>query len=143
MSHHYWGDETFDWNGLNECCDIIYNVCTKWGRVGGQIKEKWGNLRFYAQFSDGTIFSLLYPGYHWIPRWYRWFYFHIDLPLISELTRRTGLLWLLRKYQFTMYALGHRICEYAYPHLFDEIYHDTDHPELCGFTSEQLGWKRL
>lgn len=139
---HYWGDENVDWEGIEECNSILYTVCTKWGRIGGQIKEKWGNLRFYAQFSDGTLFSLLYPGYHWIPKRYSWFYFHIDLPVIQRITKYTGLLWLIRQYQNAMYELGYRICEYNYPHLFDEIHHSMDHPKLCGFTGGQFGWQR-
>ena len=37
-----WGDENVDWNGIEAAACFIADYCRRWGRFGGQAKEKYG-----------------------------------------------------------------------------------------------------
>lgn len=124
---HRWGDENVDWEGIEECCHILYKICTKYGRLGGQLKEKWGEIRFYARFEKLSLHSLIYPGYHFIqfPNWL----YKLDNKVISPvLNFFFGKVFL--KYQRYMYRLGYKRCLKAYPHLREEILSASDHDNL-------------
>lgn len=62
MPYHDWGDDTFDWNSLNEAIHLIYKMC-KFFRIGCHIKEKYGTIRASFYFFDGSFHSFMYPGY--------------------------------------------------------------------------------
>jgi len=58
---HDWGEKDFDWGGLADATHIVHDTCVRWGRLGGQAKEKFGQLRFYAGFGNLSLHSLMYP----------------------------------------------------------------------------------
>lgn len=128
MSHHCWGDPEFDWKGLAACERILHSICVRRGRIGGTIKEKYGELRYYATFWAGTLFELFYPGYHYYPTWYRRF-FMFDQYTTPLLARITGLRYLIHRYQVYMYRRGYASCLKAYPLLREEILNSADYPE--------------
>lgn len=122
---HKWGDD-FDLKGLNDCEDILYNICRKYGRLGGQIKEKYGTLRFYAMF-DLSLHSLVYPGYVYsqFPEWL----WTLDIYYISPfLNKLFGKIWFW--YQSKIYNYAYHKCLKKYPNLRDEILCCADYPEL-------------
>lgn len=59
---HRWGDEDIDWDALRQCQNILYRWA-RLGRITGQIKEKYGTLRWYA-----------HVGSWWQRRCYNWAY---------------------------------------------------------------------
>lgn len=121
---HTWGDKDFDWEGLGKAEQDLYFICTRLGRIGGQIKEKYGTLRFYANFDDLSLHTLLWPGYVYlrIPH---------GMNRGSELLcKYTGLSYLFTLYQKLMYKLGYRYILAKYPHLRLEIGAVADYPEL-------------
>ena len=142
MPIHIWGDKDFDWEALDGAIDTIYWWTCHIGRFGGQLKEKFGGLRFYAFFSDGTLYSLCKPGYyycHW-PKW--WWRF--DLAVISRFTRYSGLLWLIRRWQHFIYNLAYQRAIKKYPHIREEILMDADYLELIKGTEDiQAMWTKL
>lgn len=128
MPYHDWSEENFDWKSLNKAIDIIYFWTRHFGRFGGQLKEKFGCIRFYVFFSDGTLYSLCKPGYYYY-RWPRWF-MKIDHKVIRPIVRGSGLLWLIHKWQAFIYKLAYKRAVDKYPHLRDEILCYADAHEL-------------
>jgi hypothetical protein len=124
---HDWGDEGVDWKGINDCCDILYNICNRYGRLGGQIKEKYGTVRFYASFGYLSLHTLIYPGYvaYQFPRWLM----KLDMKVIGPtLDFFFGKLFI--KWQIFIYKYAYIKCLKKYPHLKEEITCCMNHPEL-------------
>lgn len=124
---HDWGDDTVDWKGINDCCDILYNICTRYGRLGGQIKEKYGTVRFYVSFNSLSLHSLFYPGYvyYQFPNWLMKFDMYVVGPILNFFFSK-----IFYKYQCFMYRFGYKKCLQKYPHLREEILSCADHDEL-------------
>ena len=111
-----WGNE---YNSLLDAIDTIYWWTRHIGRFGGQLKEKYGSVRFYAFFSDGTLYSLVKPGYyyyHW-PKWVRW----IDYNIIRTVAIYIGLLYIIHKWQRFIYRVAYKRAVDRNPHLRNEI----------------------
>ena len=128
MSIHWWGDKDFDWKGLDGAIRIIYFWTHNFGRLGGQLKEKFGGVRFYVFFSDGTIHSLVKVG-HYYYRWSKWVRW-VDYNIIANIMKYGGLLYLLHKWQRFIYRFAYKRAVARYPHLRDEILVDADLQEL-------------
>jgi len=47
---HQWGDENVDWKGIDDCANIIGDICRKYGRFSCHTKEKYGTVRAYVGF---------------------------------------------------------------------------------------------
>lgn len=47
---------------LDKIAYEIHDYCVLWGRLGGQAKEKFDTVRFYAQFGL-SLHSLVYIKY--------------------------------------------------------------------------------
>lgn len=124
---HDWSDDKVDWKGINDCTNILYKYATKIGRIGGQIKEKFGTIRFYANFGGLSISTLLYPGYYNIPL-PSWLY-SLDLYYIAPVMRfflgRLFFMW--QKY---WYNKAYQKCMEKYPHLRAEILSSADFIEF-------------
>lgn len=71
MPSHNWSDTDFDWNSLYQAQRNVEDVC-KWIRVGSRSKEKYGTIRWYLCFFNGSLHCLTHPGYvstAMYPRW--------------------------------------------------------------------------
>lgn len=143
MVHHDWSDENFPWSQLSDAIDIIRNITYKYGRFGGQIKEKFGCVRFYVHFFDGTLHSLLYPGHSYVRA--RRFYYWIDLPILSKFFKYTGVGKLILWWQQKIYNIAYQKAIAKYPHLKDEILCDADYPELIdgGLEVHSKYWEKI
>lgn len=88
---HNWGDEGVDWAGIGDAAWEIESFCRKWGRFGGQSKEKYGTVRFYAHMGARTPFCITHPGHvsylGRIPKWLM----HLDIYYGDQFMRYTGL----------------------------------------------------
>lgn len=116
-----------NYKDLDLACEDLYRICTKWGRIGGQIKEKWGTVRFYAGFQAATLHNLIWPGYVYIQ--VPWWLYDLDQKL-SYFAGLLGFRYLIYRYQVYMYCKGYRYILNKYPHLRYEIASCADYPEL-------------
>jgi hypothetical protein len=124
---HYWGDEEVDWDGINNAADFIYDFCVKWARLGGQSKEKYGQVRFYASFGL-SLHSLCYPG-HYFYRFPKWL-ITADLFWITPACQKLGLSRLWMWYQSKIYRLAYKKAVEKWPHLRDEVLCAAGYPEF-------------
>lgn len=123
---HTWGDKDVDWAGIEDAAEMIHDYCVKRARLGGQYKEKWGTVRFYAQFGL-SLHSLVYPG-HCFNRFPSWLW-KLDLRVITPvLNFLFGKLW--AKWQARIYAKAYKRAIEKYPHLKEEILCCADYPEI-------------
>ena len=124
---HRYGDDWPHWDKLHRA---IYEVLDYWRkyRLGSHGKEKWGTFRDHVYWSDGTLHSLVYPGYVYI-QW-RWFYYNIDYPIIRRLVYYSGLLFLLNRWQRFIYRRGIELALRKYPEVVYELTCELDYPEL-------------
>lgn len=143
MPSHMWGDEDFDWKALDECVEIVQRICCKYGRFGCQAKEKFGCLRAYITWWDGDLHGLIYPGYVWnqFPDWL----WKLDQWVIAPTMRRTGVCWLVDKYQRWIYNLAYQKALKLHPELKAEILADADHPEYItgGLEEHNKHWTQV
>lgn len=127
MPFHHWSDKAFDWKSLDDAVDIIYDTCIRWGRFGGQCKEKFGCIRFYVKFKPLSFEALIYPGYYYrkFPPWISTLDDKVFSPVLQFFF---GKLW--NKWQRKVYNWAYQRALRKYPHLWDEILCDADFPEL-------------
>lgn len=144
MAYHDWSEEGFDWASLGKAEDDITNFCRRWARLGGQSKEKFGELRFYASFGL-SLHYLLLPGYHhygWMPKWLVWFDQSIFSPMCNKLL--ISGIWL--KYQQLIYRIAYQRALNKYSHIAAEIGGGADFPEYFADSivttkdAEENGW---
>lgn len=123
---HTWGDKNVDWIGIGSAADYIGNYCIKWARLGGQTKEKYGTVRFYAQFYPLSLQTLLYPGYHFyqISKWLRPVDEHVIGPVLNFLFGKLFFIW-----QTHIYRKAYENALKKWPHLREEILCCADHDE--------------
>jgi len=128
MTFHHWGEETFDWDSLYKAECYISSFCKRWGKLGGQSKEKHGTLRFYANFGSLNLHTLIYPGYVYsqFPKWL----WRIDILYISRFLQKIGLNKLFIKWQVFIYRSAYiKACK-KWPNIQPEILCNMDYPEL-------------
>lgn len=123
---HKWGDSNVDWAGIENAATFIHNYCVKWARLGGDFKEKYGTVRFYANFGL-SLHSLIYPGYQrsmfstWL---WRADIYYIS-PVLNKLFGRIFFKW-----QSTVYRKSYKLAIKKWPHLKNEIINGADHKEF-------------
>lgn len=140
MVYHEWGED-FDWKGLNEAIDIVYNFCWKWGRLGGYAKEKYGTFRFQGMHFGLSLHSLIYPRYFCykhknFPSWL----WSLDIRYIEPILRKLfGWIWF--PYQHWVYRKAYSLAVKKYPHLTAEILTDANYREfLQGLGHDWKEW---
>jgi len=124
---HDWGSEWFEKYGedLNDAVDFVAHYCMRWGRFGGDHKEKYGTLRFYAMFHH-QLHDLFYPGHYYI-RWGKPFVW------IDHFYMRGPFGWfraLIQRWQTKIYRRAYRLALARWPHLRKEILCCADYSEL-------------
>ena len=124
MPYHEWGDESFDWSALNNAITYIDKTCTRYGRIGIHSKEKFGTHRCSGYLFDGTLHSLLYPGYvcNRMSKWMR----NVDSNVIRRISRYTGLIAVVNYYQSLVYNYAFQQACKKWPHITDEIVSGVD-----------------
>lgn len=126
---HRWGDNNIDWKGIDDAAYYIECFCKRWGRFGGQSKEKYGTVRFYPRFGAYSIFSITHPGYvsyYSVPKWYKDF----DIAYGNKIMHYSGLQYFFNIWQPYVYGLAYRNALKKWPHLRAEILAGADYPEF-------------
>lgn len=100
----------------------IHKFCVRWGRLGGQAKEKYGTVRFYAQFSQLGIQSLFFPPYYYtkLPLWIAKF----DYKVVEKVLSPFNNLWF--NYQKFIYSTAYRRALKKFPDIQYEILISAD-----------------
>lgn len=127
MPHHLWGDSWFKEHGNDLDLAISYCMQTwlKYGRIGSHGKEKYGSFRDHIHMFDGTLHSVIWPGYVrvMIPSW---FYWNIDYRILRPLFYYMGIIRLVNKVQKIVYNYAvQQVCK-KYPKIVNEIVADLD-----------------
>ena len=125
---HNWGEEKFDWQGLDDAGDFIGEWLIKWVRLPVTcIKEKFGTLRVYCSFGWSSFYSIWRPQYMWVPGWYPW---RLDL----WLSFHTPILRWINKVVVPIhqwaYVWRYKKAVEKWPHLFAEIISMADYGKL-------------
>jgi hypothetical protein len=126
---HRWGDGFPYFDDVDNAAYDIRRFCIRWGRLGGQAKEKYGTVRFYTNFGVRGLHSLTHPGYchyAWYPRWL----IYLDIYHLPKFFYWTGIQWFFSKWQPFIYNLAYKRALKKYPHIEAEILSDADYPEL-------------
>lgn len=124
---HDWGDEDVDWAGISQAAEYLGNFCAKWGRFTGQTKEKYGTVRFYANFHV-SLHCLVLPRwcYYKHPKFPKWLWC-LDIYYLSPfLNRLPGI----HKYRYFIYRTAYKNALKKWPHLREEILSAADYKEL-------------
>jgi hypothetical protein len=138
---HEWGDEDFNWQEFNKVLEFFWERSQKY-RIGGQIKEKYGTLRWYAVFSLRGLHDIFWPGHVYFYRYrqptswnkyIRWAQPVLQYPLmwIDRLLKNCN--WLqrvIREYQVKKYIETYEIAIKKWPEFTKEIMMMADHQEL-------------
>jgi len=129
---HQWGDSWFALYGedLDAAVRFIESYCLRYGRLGGQAKEKWGGVRFYAKFHY-QIHDLIYPGYAYCQwkKWYNNWMWAADLTIYTHSCfdwSRT----IINRWQAFIYGRAYTLAVKKWPHLIKEIILPADYKEL-------------
>ena len=126
---HEWGDPWFEKNGadLSDAITYIRKYCRRFGRFGGDAKEKYGTVRFYCRFHY-MIHDLIWPGYYFCqyPLHFLWSW---DV-LIYSRNFFQPFRQLLQKWQHFIYRRAYKNAATRWPHLKTEIYVMADYDEL-------------
>lgn len=140
---HKWGDKNFDWNALDNAGRDLNFIFKTFGRIGLHWKEKWGCLRTSTYFFDGSLHSLTHPSYVYsqYPKWLWTFNVYYS----RYFFKYTGLLFLIRHWQYIVYTLGYTYICIKYLHIVNEIMHDAENYELLwrGKEIHNKYWKTL
>lgn len=124
-----WGDENVDWEGINNAAQFIHDFCVRWGRLGGDYKEKYGTVRFYAKFGCYSLFSITHPGYVSYYSTWPWFA-KFDLRYGNKFVYYTGIQLFFNTIQPLVYRQAYKRAVKKWPHLRTEILCAADYSEL-------------
>lgn len=123
---HDWNDCDFlYWQRIDNACNTIEFISNTFGRFGGQVKEKFGTVRFYARFHS-QLHDLFYPRHYYI-RWGRFGQFLDDVYMrtVAKYTTPAIHVW-----QHFVYRWAYKIAAIRNPMIYNEIYSMADHHEL-------------
>jgi hypothetical protein len=127
---HHWGDEDFPYfNDVENAAYEIKEFCVRYGRLGGQSKEKYGTVRFYAKFGVTGFHNLTHPGwvnYAWYPKWLVRF----EIYHSPKVFRALGITWFFSKWQPMVYRMAYKRALKKYPHIRKEILSCADYDEF-------------
>jgi hypothetical protein len=130
---HDWGEEDFDWEGLNDAINIIVHEFKKW-RIGvRQSKEKFGTARIYCTLGWYQLHNITHPG-HCYSRYPKWLW-KLDIYVLSKIVPWLNLIVIpIHK---IVYRNAYKKACNKYPHLLVEICCCADYSELLDFYNKR------
>jgi hypothetical protein len=115
---HNWGDEDFDWEGLDKAIRFIDTNLVRWGRVNvRQSKEKFGTARIYCSLGWYQFHSITHPrcAFNRYPKWL----WELDCVYGSKIVK--FLFGWVVHYHAWLYKFVYKMAVKKYPHLKEEI----------------------
>ena len=126
MKEHYWGDNTFDWKGLDDAGEYISCWLVRWTRLSvAQVKEKFGTLRIYCSFGWSSFHAIVWPQHMWVHK-----YWPYKLDLVISRFLMPIINRVMIPIQRKAYAWRYKKAVEKWPHLKDEIVSMADFGEL-------------
>jgi hypothetical protein len=123
-AYHMWGDESFDWAGLDKVCNYMTGMRKYWRMPVMDIKEKYGTLRVYNGFGFDSLEAIQHPGHVW-RKWPRWTW---------SISHFRPLLYLINRavvpVHMRVYRHYYKQAIKRWPHLRRAILVCADFPEL-------------
>jgi len=134
---HTWGEEDFDWEGLDKAVSFIHANLLRFGRIEvRQSKEKFGTARIYCSLGFSQLHSITHPG-HCYNRYPKWLW-NLDCIYGSKLIPFLFNWWVVPYQKFVYRKVYQEACK-RWPHLEKEICCCADFRELLTFyPSENL-----
>lgn len=124
MVHHEWGDDDFDWEGLNQAQDYIWTHAIRWGRMCFHTKEKYGTIRYeWLSFGVG-LHRLFYPAHLYIRQ--TWLY-QLDYKIVIPVLEFLRLDKIIMAYQWWVFKTVIKKAIKKWPHLKKEILADLNY----------------
>lgn len=127
---HMWGDEDFDWDGLDDAITYIDANLIKWGRINvHQAKEKFGTARVYCSLGWWQLLNITHPRsvYNRYPKWL----WNLDCTYGSKIIPFM-FNWIIIPYHKWLYRKVYSNAVKKWPHLREEILSCADFSELLG-----------
>jgi hypothetical protein len=124
---HMWGDEDFDWKGLDQAIRFIDTNLVRWGRISvRQSKEKYGTARIYCSLGWHQFHSITHPRgvFNRYPR----LLWDLDCKYGSKIVR--FLFGWVVNYHCWLYRKVYSLAVKKWPHLKEEILCCADYDEL-------------
>lgn len=128
MAQHMWGDEDFDWAGLNDAIDYIVKRLRRWRIPVRDSKEKYGTARIYLSLGWSSLHDMTHPGH--CARRYKWDW-------VWRLSCKSWGAWWWRpimavsgRIHATVYRAAYAGAVKRWPHLAAEILSNADYCEL-------------
>ena len=124
---HDWGDETFDWEGLDSAIRFIATNLVRWGRINVRdYKEKWGTARIACTLGWYQFHSITHPRscFRRYPRWL----WKLDCRYGSKICK--VLFWWVVPYHCWLYRTVYWLACQRWANLKTEICCSADYPEL-------------
>jgi len=91
---HTWGDEDFDWAGLNDAIEFIATRLKRWRVPVRDFKEKYGTARIYLSLGWSTPYDFTHPGHAWTAAARDAFYAHrAHRRFVNKLKGMRGVTW--------------------------------------------------
>lgn len=130
MATHMWGDKDFDWKSLNDAQDTLYFWGKKVGRNAGQLKDKFGEIRWYCNPGGAErLYDLTHPGYagYWWGSDVNPFMYFVDNLSYTYIRPFKPL---IRAYKRFFYAYAYHKAVKKFPELYPEILSCCEADEL-------------
>lgn len=137
---HTWGEEDFDWKGLDEAINFIHNRFRRWRIQVTQSKEKYGTARIYCHLGVYQIHSITHPGYVY-SRYPHWLWV-LDCRYGRYVVKYLVNWWLYPLHKF-IYRDTYKKAVKMYPHLTREILCMADYYELLGGLGYEFNRKTI
>lgn len=144
---HDWSSDWNHFGEVGEAANYISTFCRRWGRMGGQSKEKYGTVRFYGgPHGIRSLMDITHPGYvsylvAGYPKWLSTF----DIMWMSrffgsKLFHPVQLV--VYKWQSFVYKKAYSNAVKKWPMIREEILSCADHLELLDDADDmKLDWR--
>ena len=142
-----WSD--LDWNEKTKHLDYTFKCFRFWGRnigrISGDIKEKYGEARWYGSISSiNDLHHIVKYGHYY----YRWDPsqggVYIILDILNNWSKFFFCLWPIRKitlyWKLFFYNIAYWLPMLKYPGQAYEILHAGDYPELIWLGEKYAKW---
>lgn len=123
-----------------ELIEFVRTFARRWGRLGGDVKEKWDTLRFYVTWHY-MFYDLVFPGYPRIkfPTWLFWLDLYVYGKPIFDPIRS-----IIQRWQMYIYGKTYEKAVKRFPMMRREILSTVDNPELLPEElRREVMWRRF
>lgn len=124
---HLWGEEDFDWKGLDEAINYIHKNLLRGKIQVYQAKEKYGTARIYCSLGLYQFHSITHPG-HAFSRYPKWLW-NLDCRYGSKIVPFL-FNWFIIPFHEQLYRKVYSNAVKKWSHLKEEILCCADYDEL-------------